>query len=655
MVYEGYLKIGNTEIVNNERVRGFTRSTDCPLMWVRGPECDGLQEALEDEDYTHSNIPLAPWYDLAIPDLSGRFYGIFGLEISGLSTSTRSASATEGIQDGGVVGRTRKGMRGVRVRGTLIAEGRDALDYGVSWLNSALDPDQCGQHGGSCGTTDMEYFTDCPPARAMVSDFTPWVDVSENLFLHPIPDVEGDWEFREFVGTATPDPTVSAHPGGSSLRIESNGGRIYTSLGAIGSASDSFDDLPVVMPDTEYTVSAWVQSDVAGAFYVQALRADGSNAGNISGQIEASPTSLSRREYTFTTPAETVRLRVAIELAAPLDSDPWPVAESWVADPMLNEGPVALDYFDGNTLDDSLNTYSWADEMNFSKSLHETRETTERLQTEEEYIATISPLRRFLHDVSVTSGPIPVQILKSKENDGFYGMTMEWTITSERAWIYSLTRDVQLPLTPSFVIDDLPVNLFPYPSAELAGDPVVVSTNYSLNPSLESNANGWSATAGSYTGSDPTPFMTSGRVTNELQAVGTSSFRARLLGSGTAASGRAEIYVDHDVDISARPDDSRVSVSVWSALLVLGGASVTTLVGIAASIYWLDSSGVPISSHAFAQPTDFGGHVFEAESLVPPAGAVTARVRLVPTFDWASGSVNSDVRFYADAVAVTVP
>src|SRR5690606_5859513 len=103
----------------------------------------------------------------------------------GLNVSTRSASVTEGIDDGAVIGRTRRSARQGRVRATLLARGRDALDYGISWLNSALDPDACGQHGTGCGTTDLEYLTDCPPARGEVPDFTPWVEARRNLWRYP--------------------------------------------------------------------------------------------------------------------------------------------------------------------------------------------------------------------------------------------------------------------------------------------------------------------------------------------------------------------------------------------------------------------------------------------------------------------------------------
>ena len=185
MVYEGYTSFGGNEIVNSERTRGYAETFDCPVNWFVGDECEGLGEALGHADYVAGNIPLAPWYDISLPDLSGRFLGVHGISLSGLNSSTRSADITEGISDGGVIGRTRKGARSVRARAILTAKGRDALDYGISWLSSALDPGACGQHGSECGTTDMEFFTECPPARGVVQALGEWTVAQENVVANP--------------------------------------------------------------------------------------------------------------------------------------------------------------------------------------------------------------------------------------------------------------------------------------------------------------------------------------------------------------------------------------------------------------------------------------------------------------------------------------
>lgn len=186
MVFDGFMKIGGVEVANSERIRGYAESSDCQLPWFsQSPACESLQDALGDAPYTASNLPLAPWYDQSLPDLSGRFLGVYGIELSGLDSSTRSTQSTEGIDDGGTLGSTRKGMLSARMRATLVAEGRDALEYGVHWLNAAMDANRCGQHGSGCGTTDVEYLADCPPERGTVTDYTEWEVDATNLFPNP--------------------------------------------------------------------------------------------------------------------------------------------------------------------------------------------------------------------------------------------------------------------------------------------------------------------------------------------------------------------------------------------------------------------------------------------------------------------------------------
>lgn len=191
MTYEGFLRIGGVEVVNTERARGYTLTTDCPERWIsHESRCDTLREALGDGMYDYANIQDAPWYDPSLADMSGRFYGVVGLDISGVTDSTRAASRTEGVNNGGVIGRTRKAMRGLRVRATIMGRGRDALDYGSQWLSSVFDGN-CSQHGDACSTTDAEFLADCPPERGTVQDFTPWVLDATNNFANPSMEAAG--------------------------------------------------------------------------------------------------------------------------------------------------------------------------------------------------------------------------------------------------------------------------------------------------------------------------------------------------------------------------------------------------------------------------------------------------------------------------------
>lgn len=433
MAYEGWFRFGGNEVINNERARGIASTAACPMFWLKGPRCTTLQAALGDAEYIADNLPDAPWYDLSMPDVSGRFYGVFALSVAGLNDSTRSASVTEGIDDGAVVGRTRKGSRQVRVRAILLARGRDALDYGAAWLNASLDPDACGQHGTGCGSTDLEFLTDCPPARE-----------------------------------------------------------------------------------------------------------------------------------------------------------------------------------EGETL--------------------------------EAYDARVDGYRRFLHGVTVTSGPYERELMNKGE---FWGQIFEWTFTAGRPWVYSATREVDLPVTPTVVIQDTPYNLVPYPSAELAGANVDAAVNYSANPSVETNATGWAS------GADGTAItaamLASGRVTGELAAVGTSAYRVVFTATGAGANG--SFYAQQEVSLAGRPAGSRVSINQWAAELLMSGAPVRPPIELIA--YWRATSGGAVLRTDVLGTIPVNGGALSARGILPPAGAnfvlIRAQAKLT---SWPAGTV---LRLYADALAVTVP
>lgn len=1011
MAYEGWLRFGGNEVVNNERARGIASTAECPMFWLKGPRCSTLRDALGDSPYTADNLPDAPWYDLSMPDVSGRFYGVFGLSVSGLNDSTRSASVTESIDDGGVVGRTRKGSRQVRVRATLLARGRDALDYGVAWLNASLDPDACGQHGAGCGSTDLEYLTDCPPARGEVDDFTPWsppvtnlftnpnfaagsgaVTIYENLFTNPefaagsgtvevrrnlwtdpaqasvsvpgggiarwiqsggtnppamleaggwarftadsgtasadktitrgmnwgsgglpvapnatytlsfeserkagLPDFQvtrweydatgtqvvnlnttpaqdpasgrwyttfttgassrylavvlvrasgswaaGDWyRFRRTLLEASavlspyfdggfqqsPDPDLASawtsaanaspsvlngvpvagmrqqdvlairsskfggsmrliptsatnnnsyaeanpYPGflgiqtvmgtvhleapltgslyahglsvksatplaGSAsapnaagsypLRAEVNAtsqgriifyhggllgsGDVYWTKGALvpGSYSGPAFSGAAPHPDPDFT-TAWVGTPNASVTRVTGVPVAGLVAENcvairssktdrgVAYPLRLIPTSASNVTFvriSVPAPARSGGTVIATRYQdAPLtgslhganysvrvDAPPHTAARVNVAgatDIRLPFGPLTGTYeaylshggargsgdvwyravgifagsytgpwFSGDSLGDSLNRYAWLGAPNASASTHEVRQAFTRPRTDEEYEVLVEPYRRFLHGVTVTSGPYERELMNKGE---FWGQTFEWTFTAGRPWVYSATRAVDLPVTPTVVIQDTPYNLAPYPSAELAGANVDAAVNYSTNPSVETNATGWSF--GADGSAITTAMLAAGRVTGELAAVGMSAYRVVFTASGAGAGGR--FWADQEVSLVGRPAGSRVSVNFWAAELLMAGTPVRPDIEIVA--YWRSGSGGSVLRTDSLGTVPLNGGALSARGLLPPAGATHVLVRAIANLtSWPAGTV---LRLYADALAVTVP
>ncbi|AWN04658.1 minor tail protein [Microbacterium phage Squash] len=448
MTYEGFLSVGGVEVVNTERARGYATSAGCPSYVVSADVCEGLRDALASEPYVHGNIATAPWYDRSLADLSGRFYGAVGLTITGVADSTRTFSRMEGVTNGGTNGRSRKGMRSLRVTATLLASGDDALDYGSQWLSSVFDGG-CGQHADACDMTDAEFLATCPIPR---------------------------------------DPGVLL----------------------------------------------------------------------------------------------------------------------------------------------------------------------------EEYSAYVDGLRRYVHDVAI-SGPLTVQELAF---DGeFVGRTVEFTISSERAWVYGKLK--QLTLAPSLptVMEDTPFNRVPYPSAELGAGSIVVATNLSANPSVEASATGWSTTNSSQSGPSPTAFLTSGRST-ELAAVGSASYRVRLLGDGGTTyvlAAVSEIIAFQDVAIPAGTS-RRISLNLWAAAIQAAGTSPNTLIQNVNARYLFLNGGTAIgATTVFGSATsasDIAGSASSLVGLAVPDAATIVRVSASARVTWTSAATpgqNSDIRLFADALQVSIP
>ena len=279
-------------------------------------------------------------------------------------------------------------------------------------------------------------------------------------------------------------------------------------------------------------------------------------------------------------------------------------------------------------------------------------------ETDDEYAAAIAPLRRFIHDVDATSGPFTVEERESRDGLHF-GRLVEFTIEAEDAFIYGTTW--QVPLTPTLptVVQDTPYNLVPVPSAELAGSSLVVATNYSTNPSVETDATGWLGVAQVVSGADPAPYFTSGRST-ELAADGVASMRGRILGNGTTEipATASTMLLYQDVSLAGVAAGQAVSFNIWGAALISAGTSVSQVTGLEAYIDWKNGSGTVLLKETLGLADSYDGFPFSAPSKHPPAGATQVRVHVKASVVWgssATASKNSEIRVYADALAVTVP
>ena len=281
--------------------------------------------------------------------------------------------------------------------------------------------------------------------------------------------------------------------------------------------------------------------------------------------------------------------------------------------------------------------------------------------TDEEYSRLVDSMTRVYHDVKRIEGPIVTQEIRRKEAN-MYGRIVEFTLAAGVASMFGVASISQtVPRVGERIIYDIAQNLLPNPSGEIAtATNVVVATNHATNPSAEVNATGWAMANAVVSGTSPAAFLTAGRTT-ELAAVGLASHRVRLLGNnGTTAVTNAEsqIYNMQDVSLAGITAGSPMSFSMWGALVLSAGASGSVLHEMRALIEWRDGAGSLRVDDIGSVTTGLGGKVFSASSIVPPAGATIARCIIRARVTWSSSSTaanNSDIRLYADALALTVP
>lgn len=298
------------------------------------------------------------------------------------------------------------------------------------------------------------------------------------------------------------------------------------------------------------------------------------------------------------------------------------------------------------------------------------------------YWSSIDQERRILHGVKCTTGllkeqefervitPQPIQPTLDEDgnatgnsaspNHGLYGGIYEFTLTAEQPRMLGIPRLLPESMaTGQYLIEDAPLNLVPTPSAELPSGSIEVARNYSTNPSVETDSIGWATQSATVSGASAAPYV-SGIRDNAHDSVGSWSWRVRILGNGsTVATGRTQLAGVQDVAIGAAPAGSRFSFSMWGFVQVTAGAGISVIHAMDARIEWRDGASALLRTDTIERITsNYGGHTFSKPSIVPPAGAVTARCMVRADVTWGSSTVptnNSDIMLWVDALALTVP
>lgn len=267
-------------------------------------------------------------------------------------------------------------------------------------------------------------------------------------------------------------------------------------------------------------------------------------------------------------------------------------------------------------------------------------EDERRPETDAEYLASVDRYRRYMHDVACLSGPI---ITNTLEVGDFMAYEVEMVFGAERPWVYGKTRDVVLPPSTPVVIQDIPYNLVPYPSAELAAGEVVVAQNRSTNPSVETNATDWGIVSD---GAQIVDARLAGARSTALAAVGLASYRVLFTANANGAGG----WFGAQQVVAIANAAVRHSINVWTA--VVPGVGVPVLGTLEVYAIWRNAANAVLRTDNLGSVPTAGG-VISARSILPPVGAtnVVVRTRLNVT-SWTNGNT---IQLFTDALAVTIP
>jgi len=159
-VYEGFLSFGGTEIINATRTAKYVRNLLSSFR-LRDVSSNPYIEDILGEQYDGPVQDDAPWVDASNP-ATFDFLGLYPLSVEGIDDSTATANITESLGAGGYSDIPRDASRDIRVRALAIGKNPLALSAGLAWLDAALNPPPCQDHGGSCTGATLCYYA-APP------------------------------------------------------------------------------------------------------------------------------------------------------------------------------------------------------------------------------------------------------------------------------------------------------------------------------------------------------------------------------------------------------------------------------------------------------------------------------------------------------------
>lgn len=160
MAWDGWYQFDGSEVINVARTEQYARNLG--LSWLR-PQFKNRALGYMLGDGMRYRTPLlddAPWVDPDIPE-STDFIGLYPLSVDGVESSTRSATITENIGNGGTVRGVRFGTKAIVFAGAVCASSEEGAEYGFRWLKQVLNGTPCGGDL-DCGGSDLCYLSSSP-------------------------------------------------------------------------------------------------------------------------------------------------------------------------------------------------------------------------------------------------------------------------------------------------------------------------------------------------------------------------------------------------------------------------------------------------------------------------------------------------------------
>lgn len=166
MAWDGYYKLGTTEIINKSRTFAYARAKG--LSFVKDDSDNPYLGPLLGQTYTTPEADNPPWADPDKPQSYG-FCGVLPIEVSGVEDSTRTSEIFEFTTDGGNPGRIRNTTKPVVFNVALVGASEAAVEYGFGWLKRALLARDCTPANQRvCRGQDLAFSSVAPHSTEIV-------------------------------------------------------------------------------------------------------------------------------------------------------------------------------------------------------------------------------------------------------------------------------------------------------------------------------------------------------------------------------------------------------------------------------------------------------------------------------------------------------